>query len=35
MMYRPDGSASFVGLERFAGRLAGKAGTFVPAKWGI
>ena len=29
MMYRADGSAAFVGLERVAGRLAGKAGTFV------
>jgi hypothetical protein len=29
MMYRGDGSASFVGLERVAGRIGGKAGTFV------
>jgi hypothetical protein len=29
MMHRPDGSASFVGLERVEGKLAGKAGTFV------
>jgi len=35
MMYRPDGSASFVGLERFAGRLAGKAGTFVLQRSGV
>ncbi len=26
---RPDGSASFVGLERFTGTLNGKQGTFV------
>jgi hypothetical protein len=29
MMYRSDGSATFVGLERVVGRLAGKAGSFV------
>ena len=29
MMYRSDGSATFVGLERVAGRIGGKAGTFV------
>src|SRR5436190_16568789 len=29
MMYRADGSAAFVGLERIVGRVAGKAGTFV------
>ena len=29
MMYRSDGSATFVGLERVAGRLSGKSGTFV------
>lgn len=29
MMYRGDGSAMFVGLERIVGRIAGKAGTFV------
>ncbi len=34
MMYRGDGSASFVGLERFVGRLAGKAGTFVLQRTG-
>ena len=34
MMYRGDGSASFVGLERFVGRLAGKAGTFVLRRTG-
>jgi len=34
MMYRSDGSATFVGLERFVGRLAGKAGTFVLQRTG-
>ena len=29
MMYRPDGSASFVGLERISGRIGGKSGSFV------
>ncbi len=29
MMYRPDGSASFVGLERIVGNIRGKSGTFV------
>ena len=29
MMYRGDGSATFVGLERIVGQLAGKAGSFV------
>jgi hypothetical protein len=29
MMYRGDGSATFVGLERVVGRIGGKAGTFV------
>jgi hypothetical protein len=35
MMYRSDGSASFVGLERFVGRIDGKAGTFVLQRTGI
>ena len=35
MMYRGDGSASFVGLERFAGRIAGKTGTFVLQRTGV
>jgi hypothetical protein len=35
MMYRSDGSATFVGLERFVGRLDGKAGTFVLQRTGI
>jgi hypothetical protein len=29
MMYRADGSATFVGFERVTARLAGKAGSFV------
>ena len=29
MMYRSDGSATFVGLERIVGRIGGKTGTFV------
>jgi len=34
MMYRADGSASFVGFERVDGRLHGKAGTFVLQRTG-
>jgi hypothetical protein len=29
MMYRADGSAAFVGLERLAGRIGDRTGTFV------
>ncbi|HXY68911.1 MAG TPA: DUF3224 domain-containing protein [Gemmatimonadales bacterium] len=29
MMYRSDGTASFVGLERISGRVGGKSGSFV------
>jgi hypothetical protein len=29
MMYRSDGTATFVGLERVVGRIGGKAGSFV------
>jgi hypothetical protein len=29
MMYRSDGSATFVGFERVVGNLAGRAGSFV------
>jgi hypothetical protein len=29
MMYRSDGSATFVGLERVVGRIGGKTGAFV------
>jgi hypothetical protein len=35
MMYRSDGSATFVGLERVLGRVGGKAGTFVLQRTGI
>jgi hypothetical protein len=34
MMYRIDGSATFVGLERVVGHLAGKAGSFVLQRTG-
>ncbi len=35
MVYRGDGSATFVGLERVGGRLAGKAGSFVLQRTGV
>ncbi len=35
MMYRSDGSATFVGLERIVGMLAGKAGSFVLQRTGV
>ena len=35
MMYRSDGSATFVGLERVAGKIAGKFGTFVLQRAGV
>ena len=35
MMYRSDGSASFVGLARFVGRISGKGGTFVLQRTGV
>ena len=34
MMYRADGSAAFVGLERIMGRVGGKAGSFVLQRTG-
>jgi hypothetical protein len=34
MMYRSDGSATFVGLERVVGRVGGKTGTFVLQRTG-
>jgi len=34
MMYRSDGSATFVGLERVVGQVAGKAGSFVLQRTG-
>ena len=35
MMYRSDGSATFVGLERVAGQVAGKTGSFVLQRTGV
>ena len=35
MMYRSDGSAAFVGLERVTGRLAGRTGSFVLRRTGV
>jgi hypothetical protein len=35
MMYRADGSAAFVGLERVVGRIGGKAGTFMLQRIGV
>ena len=35
MMYRSDGSAAFVGLERIVGRIAGKSGSFVLQRTGV
>ena len=35
MMYRSDGSASFVGLEQFVGGIGGRSGTFVLQRSGI
>ena len=35
MMYASDGSATFVGLERITGELAGKAGSFVLQRTGV
>jgi hypothetical protein len=34
MMYRSDGSATFVGLERVVGRIGDKTGTFVLQRTG-
>ena len=34
MMYRSDGSASFVGLERVVGRIGGRSGSFVLQRTG-
>jgi hypothetical protein len=34
MMYRSDGSATFVGMERFVGQLGGRSGTFVLERTG-
>lgn len=35
MMYRSDGSATFVGLERVVGKIAGKVGSFVLQRSGM
>jgi hypothetical protein len=35
MMYRGDGSAAFVGLERVSGRLGTRSGTFVLQRTGV
>ena len=35
MMYRSDGSATFVGLERVTARINDKAGTFVLERRGV
>jgi hypothetical protein len=35
MMYRSDGSAAFVGLERFVGGIGGKVGTLVLQRTGV
>ena len=35
MMYRGDGSATFVGLERVVGRLEGRTGSFVLQRTGV
>lgn len=35
MMYRSDGSATFVGLEQVVGRVGGKTGTFVLQRTGV
>lgn len=35
MMYRSDGSATFVGLERIVGRIGGRSGTFVLQRTGV
>jgi hypothetical protein len=35
MMYRSDGSAAFLGLERVVGRIGGKTGSFVLQRTGV
>src|SRR5947208_10215641 len=35
MMYRSDGSATFVGLERIVGRIGAKTGAFVLQRTGV
>jgi hypothetical protein len=35
MMYRSDGSATFIGLERIIGKITGKTGSFVLQRTGV
>jgi hypothetical protein len=35
MMYRSDGTAAFVGLERITGRVGSKSGSFVLQRTGV
>ena len=35
MMYRKDGTASFVGLERVTGKIEGRSGSFVLQRTGV
>ena len=35
MMYRSDGSAAFLGLERISGRIGGRTGSFVLQRTGV
>ena len=35
MMYRADGSATFVGLERIVGEIGGRTGSFVLQRTGV
>jgi len=35
MMYRSDGTATFVGLERVVGQIGGKSGSFVMQRTGV
>jgi hypothetical protein len=35
MMYRGDGTATFVGLERVTGRIGGRSGSFVLERAGV
>jgi hypothetical protein len=35
MMYRSDGSATVIGLERVVGQLAGRSGSFVLQRTGV
>jgi hypothetical protein len=35
MVYRPDGSATFVGIERIVGRIGDKKGSFVLERIGV